>query len=158
VVVQLSVMMITRFAEFAAENDAISLASMRQQFITAWCVMIFVYGIFLPNTWQRAAMVMIPIALLPYVLMQAQSAWQPEVAKLLAMDKIGATLPLPLIVAVVALVGAQSITTARREAFKARQFGQYRLLDRLGAGGMGEVYKAEHVLLKRPCAIKLIKA
>jgi serine/threonine protein kinase len=37
------------------------------------------------------------------------------------------------------------------------QLGPYRLLRRLGAGGMGEVYQAEHPLLKRPCAIKLIR-
>src|SRR5262245_30483764 len=28
--------------------------------------------------------------------------------------------------------------------------GQYRILDRLGAGGMAQVYRAEHVLMKRP--------
>jgi eukaryotic-like serine/threonine-protein kinase len=34
---------------------------------------------------------------------------------------------------------------------------QYVLKTKLGSGGMGEVYTAEHQLLKRPCAIKLIK-
>ncbi len=60
--------------------------------------------------------------------------------------------------ALVATYAVHIINSARREAFKARQFGQYRLLERLGGGGMGEVFRAEHVLLKRPCAIKLIKA
>src|SRR5207244_1103599 len=32
----------------------------------------------------------------------------------------------------------------------------YRLVDRLGAGGMGEVFKAEHLLLHRTVAIKLL--
>jgi serine/threonine-protein kinase len=40
---------------------------------------------------------------------------------------------------------------------EARKFGQYQLRQKLGAGGMGEVYLAEHQLLKRPCALKLIK-
>ena len=33
---------------------------------------------------------------------------------------------------------------------------RYRLLQRLGAGGMGEVYKAEHRLMRRPVALKVI--
>jgi len=38
-----------------------------------------------------------------------------------------------------------------------RQIGQYRLQRLLGSGGMGEVYLAEHPLIKRPCAIKIIR-
>jgi response regulator RpfG family c-di-GMP phosphodiesterase/serine/threonine protein kinase len=34
--------------------------------------------------------------------------------------------------------------------------GNYRVLDRLGAGGMGVVYKAEHVHMKRPVALKVL--
>jgi serine/threonine-protein kinase len=37
-----------------------------------------------------------------------------------------------------------------------RELGQYRLRRKLGQGGMGEVYLAEHQLLKRPCAVKRI--
>ncbi|HMF98763.1 MAG TPA: response regulator [Vicinamibacterales bacterium] len=36
-------------------------------------------------------------------------------------------------------------------------FGLYRLIEKLGEGGMGEVWRARHQLLARPCAIKLIK-
>jgi serine/threonine-protein kinase len=35
--------------------------------------------------------------------------------------------------------------------------GRYEVLELLGAGGMGEVYLAEHQLMKRPCAIKIIR-
>jgi serine/threonine protein kinase len=61
------------------------------------------------------------------------------------------------VAAVAAVFGTQIINTLRREAFEARQLGQYRLISRLGAGGMGEVFLAEHCMLKRPCAIKLIR-
>ena len=36
--------------------------------------------------------------------------------------------------------------------------GRYRLLSKLGEGGMGAVYKAEQISLKRACAVKLLKA
>ena len=158
VVVQVSLMFVSRIAEFAAQNDAASVAAVKYYFWAAWCVLILIYGIFMPNTWKRGAAVMVPLALLPYVLLALQGWWSPDVARLLASVKATAPIPIPLVAALVGVYGTHIINTARREAFKARQFGQYQLLEKLGSGGMGEVYKAEHVLLKRPCAMKLIKS
>lgn len=158
VVFQLSLMLLTRLADFASRNDPTSVVSVRQQFLTAWCILIFIYGTLMPNTWKRGAAIMIPAAILPYVLIALQRWVSPEIASLLDKDRASSALPFPVVTALVATFATHVINAVRREAFRARQFGQYRLMERLGAGGMGEVYKAEHMLLKRPCAIKLIKA
>jgi tRNA A-37 threonylcarbamoyl transferase component Bud32 len=157
VIAQVSLMFFARASGFASENDVTSVIGIKYVFWSAWCVLIMIYGIFMPNTWKRGAAVMIPIACMPYLILALASWWSPHVAPLLAQEKTLAPVPLPFVAALVCVYGTHIINSARREAFKARQLGQYRLLQKLGSGGMGEVYKAEHVLLKRPCAMKLIK-
>jgi serine/threonine-protein kinase len=44
-----------------------------------------------------------------------------------------------------------------RKLQEAQQLGSYHLLEQLGEGGMGEVWRAEHRLLARDAAIKLVR-
>jgi serine/threonine-protein kinase len=60
------------------------------------------------------------------------------------------------ICACLAIVPSQIIARLSRKVSRARQLGSYRLVERIGSGGMGEVWKAEHQLFARPAAIKLI--
>ena len=157
VVLQIMFALSRRTWDFAVDGDAVSAASGKTFIIFLWSVLILLYGMFMPNTWKRAAIILIPAACFPYATLFVMRWQSDRVACVFDADQFGMPMPMPFIAAFAAVYASHVIHTIRREAFRARQFGQYRLLERLGAGGMGEVYKAEHVLLKRPCAIKLIK-
>jgi serine/threonine-protein kinase len=63
-----------------------------------------------------------------------------------------------LVIAVVAALGAAlSVVQLRRQIGETRKAGHYRLRRLIGSGGMANIYLAQHDLLKRPTAVKLLK-
>jgi hypothetical protein len=74
-----------------------------------------------------------------------------------AATLIGLILPNYICVGI-AIAGSRVIYGMGKDIGKARQMGSYRLIDLLGEGGMGEVWSAEHQMLARPAAIKLIRS
>ena len=68
----------------------------------------------------------------------------------------GLVFPYLLIVGM-AYVGARVVYQLGSEVKRARELGSYSLEEKLGQGGMGEVWRARHRMLARPAAIKLIR-
>jgi serine/threonine-protein kinase len=121
-----------------------------------WFFLIVIYGVFIPNTWRRCASLVGSVAVIPLLLTVAAASAHGHLNANLASALFDMTVLLATGVAV-AVFGSYRFQVLQRQAFEAEQLGQYRLKQRLGAGGMGEVYLAEHLLLRRPCAIKLIR-
>lgn len=127
-----------------------------------WQALVFTYALFIPNHWRRALSGIATMSFSPVMLTLVASFISPQVSSLAgeSLDFTHGLVSLALMSAfstIAATWGVYSIGSLRSEAFSAKQFGQYRLSRELGSGGMGQVYVGEHLLLKRPCAIKVIK-
>ena len=74
----------------------------------------------------------------------------------LTIDELVGVSLSPAFAVILAYFGARMIYSIGLDVSKARLMGAYRLESRLGAGGMGEVWRASHRMLARPAAVKLI--
>ena len=139
----------------AADKYAVTLSG-------PWLALVFTYALFIPNHWRRALSGIATMSFAPVLIALTAGIFSPQVARL-AGESVNFThgmISLALMSGfstIAATWGVYSIGSLRSEAFSAKQFGQYRLSRLLGSGGMGEVYVGEHLLLKRPCAVKVIK-
>jgi serine/threonine-protein kinase len=148
--------------EFLRQGDPLGAATYMKNGVIGMIVLMVLYGTFIPNDTRTAAQVILTMALIPIVaftlLLETE---HPELVEELEHMRGGAhagSNALSLMIgAGLAIYGAHVLNSLRKELHDARKYGQYQLGRQIGAGGMGEVYMAEHSLLKRPCALKMIK-
>jgi serine/threonine-protein kinase len=122
--------------------------------------LMMIYGTLIPNppavaAWALVAMFVGPVA--TWLLLRFHPDAAPIVARLGATEEAGSNILFLGIGTALAIYTSYLLSGLRTQFHQARKFGQYQLVSKLGEGGMGEVYLAEHALLKRPCALKLIK-
>ncbi|MGC8640295.1 MAG: serine/threonine protein kinase [Isosphaeraceae bacterium] len=157
------VMMVGQYvvgSELIDRGDEVRMVAIEKNGVLNLLIIMILYGAFIPNDPRTTARVVLTMALGPFLVL---AALQLKTSESTILDRyasseyaIGNMLVI-MVSAALAIYTAYILNHLRRDLHHARKLGQYQLGEKLGEGGMGEVYLAEHMLLKRPCALKLIK-
>ena len=118
------------------------------------CVWIVIFPLVAPSTPRRTTVATVAAASVrPVFLAAVLAGGAPEPDWMIALVWI-----IPNYICVgIALVSAYVVFGMGQAVARAKQLGSYRLTERLGEGGMGEVWRGEHRMLARPAAVKLIR-
>ncbi len=121
------------------------------------CFTLLTRALIVPSTGRRTAWVG-AVASLPMMisaLVVVRADW-PGPKDVRAPGFLLGFLEIEIVTILLAAAGSHIIYGLRRQVSAARQLGQYSLVRKIGEGGMGAVYLAHHVMLRRPTAVKLL--
>ena len=117
--------------------------------------MVFTRAIVLPSSGARTVLAGV-IAFIPMTVAALAIALNtrldlPGPAFVIGCVTVGA------IVIAIATIGSRIIYGLQKKITAVMQLGQYMLDGKIGEGGNGAVYRARHVMLKRPTAVKILR-
>jgi hypothetical protein len=146
-------------SELITRGDVLGVVAFDKNGVIRILVLMLLYGVVIPNDPKVTARVVLTMAIGPPVILAMLTqvhAANGTMAQMVAGEVAASNAVFVVLGAAVAIFAAYVVNGLRKDLHDAKHVGQYELGHKLGEGGMGEVYLAEHQLLKRPCALKLI--
>jgi serine/threonine-protein kinase len=135
-------------------NTPIVFYALSPSWVAIWMI---VYSIVVPASPGRALVALLASAIAPAVVFGI-SLQRAGLTQVFTPSSFFLAQVFPYLICVIlAYASARIMVTLGADVSRARELGSYRLIERLGGGGMGEVWRASHQLLAREAAIKFIR-
>jgi serine/threonine-protein kinase len=145
-------------AALAIALMAIHLGGIRSPYMHGISIVALVWAALIPTHWRRGLPIFIHIGLVFPLVMGIGAALSPAArAAWITTDALIVFVSNYVFVlssSILSIILSHLVWSAQQQA---RKVGSYELEERLGQGGMGEVWRARHHLLARRAAIKLIR-
>jgi hypothetical protein len=135
-------------------NTPIVFFALSPSWVAIWMI---VYSIVVPATPRKVLLALLASASAPAVVLSI-SLQRAGLFHVFTPATLFLSQVFPYLICVIlAYASARIMVTLGADVSRARELGSYRLIERLGQGGMGEVWRASHRLLAREAAIKFIR-